>query len=80
MEKKPDQLTRKTNELIFDISYGEYLQKKYPNLYQEGVKMAVEEYHCHPKSMAAFLYAIGFVKGFISKTELAKFLNPKRIQ
>ena len=80
MEKKSDQLEDQANKLIFDISYGKYLQKKYPDLYQEGIKIAIEKCHCHPKSMAAFLYAIGFIKGFLSTTEIANLLHPKRIQ
>lgn len=50
-------------KFMFDIAYGEYLEKSYPDIYSEGVKLAMEKYHCTAKSFCAFFYAIGFVKG-----------------
>lgn len=66
-------------KLLFEIAYGEYLKKTYPALYQRGIEAAVRTKECHPKSMAAFLYAVGYVEGFISTTEIAEMIGPKTI-
>lgn len=79
MEKETVELENKRDKLIFDMSYGKYLQKKYPDLYQQGVEMAVEKYHCHPNSIAAFLYATGFIKGFLTITGIFELISPKNI-
>jgi len=79
MEKNSDQLKNMADKLTFDAIYGKYLQKKYPGLYKKGIKFAVEKCHCHRESMAAFLYAIGFVEGFLSTTEIAQLIQPKTI-
>ena len=65
--------------LLFEITYGEYLKKTYPVLYQRGIEAAVRKKECHPESMAAFLYAVGYIEGFISTTEIAEVIGPKSI-
>jgi hypothetical protein len=79
MEKEIPDLENKKNKLIFDMSYGEYLQKKYPDLYQQGIKMAVEKYHCYPDSITAFLYATSYIKKFLSTAGILELISPKNI-
>lgn len=79
MEKNSAKLKDKTDKLSFDMLYGKYLQEKYPDLYLQGIKIAVEKYHHHPNSIAAFLFASDFVEGFLSTTGIAKLIHPKNI-
>lgn len=79
MDKEIAELEKKKDKLIFDMSYGGYLQKKYPGLYQQGIEFAVEKYRCHPDSIAAFLYATGFIKGFLSAIGIFELISPKNV-